>query len=160
MAQAIALVGRLAWRGAGSVLELFWLVRTFFDIFPVEVALTLGVIFFGLTWIRPRPIVALPVSGRRAPVLFWSGVVGSLAILAAATWTSWLATRNPLEGTGGWWQRPAPSQRPWFSPRHTRCVANHFRPPVSEPFRHAALGGNSRLAPFCGSPYSRPRYSL
>ena len=108
MAQAIALVGRLAWRGAGSVLELFWLVRTFFDIFPVEVALTLGVIFFGLTWIRPRPIVALPVSGRRAPVLFWSGVVGSLAILAAATWTSWLATRNPLEGTGGWWQRPAP----------------------------------------------------
>lgn len=90
------------------MLELFWLARTFFDLFPVEVALTLGVLFFGLSWIRPRPMVTLPASGRRAPVLTWIGIAGSLAILATATCTSWLATQHPLEGAGGWWQRPAP----------------------------------------------------
>lgn len=78
---------------------------------PVEIALTLGVFFFGLSWIRPRRIVSLPASGKRTQTLVLVGVAGSLGIVAVATATTWLsylyAFPDP-SGFGGWWRRPAP----------------------------------------------------
>ncbi|MBC9935710.1 MULTISPECIES: hypothetical protein [unclassified Leucobacter] len=78
---------------------------------PVEIALTLGIIIFGLTWVRPRRIVSLPTSGRRMRTLFHVGVSGSLGIVAvatAATWLSYLHAFPDPTGFGGWWRRPAP----------------------------------------------------
>lgn len=98
------------------MLEFFWMVRWFLKLLPpLEVALTLGVIFFALSWIRPRAIVSIPTSGRRASALARLGIIGALAVLAVGTATSWLATIDPVAFTGhtwtragGWWQRPAP----------------------------------------------------
>lgn len=83
-------------------------LRTFFDLFPVEMALTLGAILFGLSWIRPRRIVSLPESGRRADALARIGIAGPLSVVAVASATSWLATLDPIGRHGGWWQRAAP----------------------------------------------------
>lgn len=78
---------------------------------PVEIAATLGVLFFALSWVRPRRIVSLPSSGRRARTLFRIGVFGALSIVVVATLTSLLsflfAFPDPT-GFGGWWRRPAP----------------------------------------------------
>ena len=90
-----------------------WLIstlRTAKDLFPIEIALTLGVVFFALSWVVRRPLVTLPTGGGRASVLTWLGIFGALAILAVATLTNWLAYRFPFETTGfdGWLRRPAP----------------------------------------------------
>ncbi|WP_449280450.1 hypothetical protein [Leucobacter sp.] len=97
------------------MLDFFWLVRSFFQLFSVEIPLTLGAVFFALSWIRPRIIAPLPPSGRRARPLTWLGIAGALAVLAVGTATGWLATRDPIAASGdawtragGWWQRPAP----------------------------------------------------
>ncbi|QZY52686.1 hypothetical protein [Leucobacter tenebrionis] len=88
---------------------IFWGLRTILQFLPpVEMVLTLGLILFGLSWIRPRRIVSLPSSGRRVETLRWVGIAGSLAVVAVGSVTSWIATLDPLNNWGGWWQRPAP----------------------------------------------------
>ncbi|MFV0435034.1 MAG: hypothetical protein ACK5LO_13775 [Leucobacter sp.] len=90
---------------------LFWGLRSVFSIFPVEVALTLGLVFFGLSWIRRRPIVSLPASGRRRKLLRWLGIGGALAIVTVATATTWLSYLHTFpdpSGFGGWLRRPLP----------------------------------------------------
>lgn len=83
-------------------------LRTITSIFPIEVALTLGVLFFALSWIRPRSIVSLPAAGPRRTHLATLGLWGSVAIFVVATVTSWLPTLNPDMNAGGWWQRALP----------------------------------------------------
>ncbi|MBL3698573.1 hypothetical protein [Leucobacter luti] len=81
------------------------------EIFPIEVALTLGLAFFALSWVVPRRLVSLPSRERRASALTWLGICGSLALLAVATGTSWLGYRAGVvdaSGFDGWWRRPAP----------------------------------------------------
>lgn len=81
------------------------------EMFPLEVALTLGMRFFALSWVRPRPIVSLPRSGRRASMLLWLGVAGAATVLAVATATSWLSYLHAFpddSGFDGWWRRPTP----------------------------------------------------
>ncbi|MFT4231655.1 MAG: hypothetical protein QM606_02610 [Leucobacter sp.] len=86
-----------------------WLLRTILmHLPPIEMALTLGAIFFALSWLRPRRIVSLPASGRRAETLAWLGIAGSLIVVGVGSLTSWLATLNPSFSGDGWWQRPAP----------------------------------------------------
>lgn len=86
---------------------LFSALRTVFVVFPLEVATTLGLVFFGLSWVHRRAIVTLP-SGQRLRTLVIVGTGGTLAVLAVATLTSWLPTLAPVTNSGGWWQRPAP----------------------------------------------------
>lgn len=78
---------------------------------PFEVALTLGVLFFALSWIRPRRIVSLPQTGQRRVLLAWTGIVGSLLVVLVATIVSMIAVSSytyPTSGFDGWWRRPAP----------------------------------------------------
>ena len=89
---------------------LFAALRTLKDLLPpVEIAITLGVVFFGLSWIRPGRIVSLPSSGRRSRELAGIGIGGSLTVLVVATATSWVATLDPTQQVWrGWWLRPLP----------------------------------------------------
>lgn len=93
---------------------LSWLVfmlRNVAGIFPIEVAPTLGVLFFALSWVVPRRIVTLPQSARRAKFLTRFGTIGALAILAVATFSSWLGYLYSFpdrSGFDGWLRRPAP----------------------------------------------------
>lgn len=90
---------------------IFWGLRSVFFVFPVEVALTLGLVFFGLSWIRPRRIVSLPESGGRRDLLSWLGIGGALLVVAVATVSSsltYLYTFPDPSGFGGWLRRPAP----------------------------------------------------
>ncbi|MHA3722957.1 hypothetical protein ACXR2T_03660 [Leucobacter sp. HY1910] len=88
---------------------LYWLVWQLKEVFPVEMALTLGVVFFGLSWIRPRRIISFSPGTRRLSVLTATGVAGSLAVLAVASLANALALTDPLQTNwGGWWQRPLP----------------------------------------------------
>ena len=95
------------------------IIAQFVDLFPVEVALTLGIVCFALSWIRPRRIVELPTGSgvdagtpsRRQRILLRTGVAGSLGIVVVATITTTLAFRFGFpdpSGFGGWWRRPAP----------------------------------------------------
>lgn len=78
---------------------------------PLEVAATLGLILFTLSWAIPRRLVTLPSSGRRRTALTWIGVGGSLLVAAVATFASampFLAGRYDWGVTSGAWTRPAP----------------------------------------------------
>ena len=78
---------------------------------PMEIALTLGTIFFALSWVRPRRMVSLPSAGRRERTLATAGIAGSFAVLAVATASSWLSYLYACPddtGFDGWWRRPAP----------------------------------------------------
>ncbi|GAB2560007.1 hypothetical protein [Leucobacter ruminantium] len=89
---------------------LFAALRTLNDLLPpVEIAITLGVVFFGLSRIRRGRIVSLPASGRRSRELTGIGIGGSLTVLVVATATSWIATLDPTQQMWlGWWLRPLP----------------------------------------------------
>ena len=79
------------------------------SILPLEVALTFGIIIFALSWLWPRRVISLPGAGLRRTVLIWSGTVGALLVVAAATLGSLI---NVLvydsSGFDGWWRRPLP----------------------------------------------------
>ncbi|QIM18893.1 hypothetical protein G7066_10380 [Leucobacter coleopterorum] len=86
-----------------------------FTMFPMEVALTLGVIFFVISWVYPRSLVALPggehVDRRRLGTLVWAGIAGPLFVVAVATVTTTIAYSYGFpdpSGFAGWWRRPAP----------------------------------------------------
>lgn len=86
------------------------LLRSAKDVFPVEIALTLGVLFFALSWIMPRRLLTLP-GGARGRALTLIGLWGSLAVLAVATTTSWIGQLQGYLGSvgfDGWLRRPAP----------------------------------------------------
>ncbi|MFC5929700.1 hypothetical protein D6T64_09715 [Cryobacterium melibiosiphilum] len=79
------------------------------DLLPLEVAVTFGLVFFALSWIRPRRIVSLPQTGQRTAPLVWAAVAGSVLVVTVATATSALAVSTPdASGFDGWWRRPAP----------------------------------------------------
>lgn len=87
------------------------LLRSVKDMFPVEQALTLGVVFFCLSWLIPRRLITLPSSGQRAVSLTGISVVGSfsvLAVAAVASGLSYLYAFPDPSGYGGWWRRAAP----------------------------------------------------
>ena len=86
---------------------LLFSLRSLLGIFPIEVAATLGLVFFGLSWIRRRPIVTLP-TGRCLKSLVLVGTGGALVVLVIASLTSWLPTLDPDTNAGGWWQRAVP----------------------------------------------------
>lgn len=76
---------------------------------PLEVALTIGVALFLLSWLLPRRIVSFAVTGQRATILAWTGLAGPLLVVLVATATSAIAaTTQDLSGFAGWWRRPAP----------------------------------------------------
>ncbi|SKA98353.1 hypothetical protein SAMN06295879_2572 [Agreia bicolorata] len=78
---------------------------------PPEIALTLGVVLFALSWIRPRRMISLPSAGGRAVLLAWAGIAGSLLVVGVATVVSAMAVASyahPTSGFDGWWRRPAP----------------------------------------------------
>ena len=76
---------------------------------PLEVAVTFGALFFVLSWVRPRPLVTMPVEAGRRTIATLTGTVGGLAVAATSTWTSTLAATTPdTSGYDGWWQRPLP----------------------------------------------------
>ena len=78
---------------------------------PPEIALTLGVVLFALSWIRPRRIISLPREGARTKLLAWVGIAGSLLVVVVATVVSAVAVASyahPTSGFDGWWRRPAP----------------------------------------------------
>lgn len=78
---------------------------------PLEVASTLGVVLFALSWIVPRRLVTLPTGQVRASALTWVGVLGALAIAAVITFASampFLTGRSDWNATDGRWTRPAP----------------------------------------------------
>ena len=88
---------------------LFPLVHAIQDLLPLEVAITIGLILFALSWVRPRRIVSLPQSGRRTATLVWARVAGSLLVVVVATAVSAIAvSRFDASGFEGWWRRPAP----------------------------------------------------
>lgn len=88
---------------------LFLFVNALQDLLPLEVALTFGLVLFGLSWVRPRRIVSLPQAGRRAEILAWAGVAGSLVVVLVATVVSALVVSTyDSSGFDGWWRRPAP----------------------------------------------------
>ncbi|MBK0420790.1 hypothetical protein JD292_01665 [Leucobacter sp. CSA2] len=69
-------------------------LRTLKEIFPIESALTLGVIFFALSWIVRRPVVTLPQSGQhpshRRSTLALYGIWAPLGILAVTAIANWI----------------------------------------------------------------------
>lgn len=76
------------------------------------VTLTLCLVFFALSWLRPQRIVTLPANGRRSRLLVRVGIAGSLGILvvaAAATVhrITQLKSLEPSSGYEGWLLRPA-----------------------------------------------------
>ncbi|KJC64881.1 hypothetical protein [Agreia bicolorata] len=78
---------------------------------PPEIALTLGVVLFALSWIRPRRIISLPRAGARTVLLAWVGIAGSLLVVVIATIVSAIAVASyahPTSGFDGWWRRPVP----------------------------------------------------
>lgn len=81
------------------------------ELFPVEIALTLGLVFFALSWVLPRKIVNFPALTSRTRTLVWLGTGGAFAVVAIATVTSWISQRQGYLGAvgfDGWWRRPAP----------------------------------------------------
>lgn len=90
------------------LLELYFGLR---EVLPLEVAMTFGLVLFAVSWVRPRRIVSLPESGIRRGILIWSGLGGSLLIVAVATVASAFAAAgagSDVSGYDGWWRRPAP----------------------------------------------------
>jgi hypothetical protein len=76
---------------------------------PLEVALTFGLALFALSWLLPRRIVSLPQVGYRRSALVWTGAVGPLLVVVAATVASSLAAATwDASGYDGWWRRPLP----------------------------------------------------
>ncbi|QIM17009.1 hypothetical protein G7067_12305 [Leucobacter insecticola] len=82
-------------------------LRRILTVFPVEIALTLGVVIFAISLLRWRPIVTLPTRARHS-ALAGIGIAGPLFVLAVATAAEWLSMTDSFTRTGGWWQRPAP----------------------------------------------------
>lgn len=79
------------------------------ELFPLEVALTLGTAFFALSWIRPRSTVRLPSRKQAALPLFLWGIISALLVLGIGTATSWIAASDPMHvDWDAWRQRPLP----------------------------------------------------
>lgn len=88
---------------------LIWLLHSAKELFPVEIALTLGTVFFALSWIRPRSTIRLPSRKQAALPLFLWGIVSALLLLGIGTTTSWIAASDPMHvDWDAWWQRPLP----------------------------------------------------
>jgi hypothetical protein len=87
-------------------------LRAIKDFLPSpEVALTLGLILFALSWVRPQRIITLLPTGYRGALLAWAGILGSLLVVLVATVVSAIAVASyahPTSGFDGWWRRPAP----------------------------------------------------
>ncbi|PRY67266.1 hypothetical protein B0I08_107162 [Glaciihabitans tibetensis] len=103
----------------------------FHNLPALEVAITFGLIFFALSWVMPRRLITLPVippsvmtlpvntlsattlpaTVARRSILVWTGIAGSLLVVAVATVASALAARRgeyQYTGVDGWLGRPAP----------------------------------------------------
>jgi hypothetical protein len=78
---------------------------------PLEVALTFGLVFFAVSWVRPRRLINLPKAGGRTAILTGTGIIGSVLVVATATVASALAARREdvvYSGIDGWLGRPSP----------------------------------------------------
>ena len=89
-------------------ISLIWRIK---ELFPLEVALTLGIVFWAVSWCWPRRIITLPTAGSRVRFLTRLCIWGGITVLTVGTLSSFLVMRRyfpEITGFDGWWQRAAP----------------------------------------------------
>lgn len=98
-----------------AIATLIVALRTLKELFPIESALTLGTIFFALSWFARRPIITLPPSpdgpASRRTTLTRFGVWGPIAILLATMAANWITITTSavdVHWTTGSLTRPLP----------------------------------------------------
>lgn len=81
------------------------LLHQYFDLIPMQMALSTGLPLFALSLVYRKPLVTLP-AGPRRKTLVYLGIAGSIAVLTSDISSQWIAEDGSFWATSNWWQRP------------------------------------------------------